>query len=52
MDANATALGIAAGAVGTIALDVVSYRSSARGLQPSGGGESRRGVGVVVTPTG
>jgi hypothetical protein len=29
--------GIAAGAVGTIALDVVSYRSSARGLQPSGG---------------
>jgi hypothetical protein len=29
--------GIAAGAVGTIALDVVSYRSFARGLQPSGG---------------
>jgi hypothetical protein len=28
--------GIAAGAVGTSALDVVSYRSSARGLRPSG----------------
>jgi hypothetical protein len=26
-----------AGAVGTIALDVVSYRSPARGRQPSGG---------------
>jgi hypothetical protein len=30
-------LGVAAGAVGTIALDVVSYRSSVRGLQPSCG---------------
>jgi hypothetical protein len=28
--------GIIAGAVDTIALDVVSYRSSARGLRPSG----------------